>query len=209
MVLRLVIGEDNYLVREGVRRLLDDGPEVDTVGSAADAAELVRIVGELVPDVVLTDIRMPPTMSTDGITAALTIRAQHPGTGVVVLSQHADASYASALFAARTRSLAYLLKERVGDRDELVRALRTVSEGGSVVDRSSSTSSCPPDVGRAAHRCSYCPSVSSTCCARWPRAAPTQPSPVGCTSRSQPSASTWRRSSPSWGCRSPPASTVG
>lgn len=132
--MRLVIGEDNYLVREGVRRLLDDGPELHTVGTAASATELVTLVGELRPDVVLTDIRMPPTFSTDGITAALHIRAELPDIGVVVLSQHADASYASALFAAGTTGLAYLLKERVGDPDELVRALQAVSAGGSMVD---------------------------------------------------------------------------
>lgn len=134
MLLRLVIGEDNYLVREGIRRLLDDGTEVRTVATASSATELVALVGDLTPDVVLTDIRMPPTLSTDGIAAALHIRAQHPGTGVVVLSQHADASYASALFAEGTTGLAYLLKERVGDRNELVRALQAVHQGGSVVD---------------------------------------------------------------------------
>lgn len=131
---RLVIAEDNYLVREGVRRLLDDGPEFQTVATASSATELLTVVRTLTPDVVLTDIRMPPTQSTDGITAALHIRAEHPGIGVVVLSQHADASYASALFAAGTTGLAYLLKERVGDRQEIVRALQAVSEGGSVVD---------------------------------------------------------------------------
>lgn len=131
---RIVIGEDNYLVREGVRRLLDDGPEFHTVATASNATELVTLVGELNPDVVLTDIRMPPTFSTDGITAALRIRTEHPDIGVVVLSQHADASYASALFAAGTTGLAYLLKERVGDREELVRALQAVSVGGSMVD---------------------------------------------------------------------------
>ena len=82
----------------------------------------------------LTDIRMPPTFTTDGITAALQLRAEHPGVGVVALSQHADASYASALFAQGAAGLAYLLKDRVGDRAELVRALEAVHTGGSVVD---------------------------------------------------------------------------
>lgn len=134
MTLRLVIADDNYLVREGVRRLLDEGDEVATVGTAASAPELLQRVRELQPDVVLTDIRMPPSFTTDGITAALRLRAEHPSVGVVVLSQHADASYASALFAEGTSGLAYLLKDRVGDRDEVVRALRAVHEGGSVVD---------------------------------------------------------------------------
>ncbi|WP_346619743.1 response regulator transcription factor [Blastococcus montanus] len=134
MSLRLVLADDNYLVREGVRRLLDEGDEVTTVGTAASAPELLLRVRELLPDVVLTDIRMPPTFTTDGITAALRLRAEHPGVGVVVLSQHADASYASALFGQGTAGLAYLLKDRVGDRDELIRALEAVHTGGSVVD---------------------------------------------------------------------------
>jgi DNA-binding NarL/FixJ family response regulator len=134
MSLRLVIADDNYLVREGVRRLLDDGDEVATVGTAASAPELLLRVRDLRPDVVLTDIRMPPSFTTDGIAAALRVRAEHPAVGVVVLSQHADASYASALFAQGTGGLAYLLKDRVGDRDELIRALRAVHDGGSVVD---------------------------------------------------------------------------
>jgi DNA-binding NarL/FixJ family response regulator len=134
MRLRLVIADDNYLVREGLRRLLDEGEEVETVGTAASAPELLARVRELAPDVVLTDIRMPPSFTTDGIAASLRLRAEHPGVGVVALSQHADASYAAALFAEGTSGLAYLLKDRVGDRDELVRALRAVSEGGSVVD---------------------------------------------------------------------------
>ncbi|MHA6667427.1 response regulator [Homoserinimonas sp. A447] len=132
--MRLVIADDNFLVREGVRRLLDDGADVTTIGSAATATQLLDLVADLSPDVVLTDIRMPPGMAMDGIEAALRIREQHSRVGVVVLSQHADASYASALFANGTAGLAYLLKERVGDRAELVRALCAVCDGGSVVD---------------------------------------------------------------------------
>ncbi len=131
---RVVIADDNYLVREGVRRLLADGAEVEVVADAATATELVLRVREHRPDAVLTDIRMPPGNGMDGIVAAMEIRAEHPRTGVVVLSQHADASYAQALFRDGTAGLAYLLKERVGDRDELVRALTAVTEGGSAVD---------------------------------------------------------------------------
>jgi DNA-binding NarL/FixJ family response regulator len=134
VTLRLVLADDNFLVREGVRRLLEDGPEVEIVGTAASSPELLARVAEVRPDVVLTDIRMPPTQSRDGIAAALHIRADHPGIGVVVLSQHADPAYARELFADGTAGLAYLLKDRVGDRDELVRALQTVHTGGSVVD---------------------------------------------------------------------------
>lgn len=122
------------LVREGLRRLLGDGDEVRVLEVAGSADELLDLVDMHRPHAVLTDIRMPPGMATDGITAALTIRERHPSAGVVVLSQHADASYATTLFARGTTGLAYLLKERVGDRAELVRALRTVAEGGSVVD---------------------------------------------------------------------------
>lgn len=132
--LRVVLAEDNYLVREGVRRLLVDGAEIDVVGDAATAPELVQRVREVRPDAVLTDVRMPPHHAMDGIEAALLLRAELPDTGVVVLSQHADAAYAQALFRDGTGGLAYLLKERVGDRDELVRALTTVACGGSVVD---------------------------------------------------------------------------
>lgn len=132
--LRVVLADDNFLVREGVRRLLLDGDELDVVADAASAPELLHRVRQHRPDAVLTDIRMPPGHSTDGIDAARRIRAELPACGVVVLSQHADASYAQNLFSEGTAGLAYLLKERVGDRDELVRALRSVAEGGSVVE---------------------------------------------------------------------------
>ena len=132
--IRVVIADDNYLVRAGVRRLLVEGWEVDVVADAASAPELVAKVREHLPAAVLTDIRMPPHHRMDGIEAALALRAELPDVGVVVLSQHADASYAQALFRNGTAGLAYLLKERVGDRDELVRALATVAGGGSVVD---------------------------------------------------------------------------
>jgi DNA-binding NarL/FixJ family response regulator len=132
--LRVVIAEDNYLVREGVRRLLDDGDDVRVVADAASAPELLQQVREHRPNAVLTNIRMPPGQSMDGIDAALQVRLEMPEVGVVVLSQHADASYARALFRDGTAGLAYLLKERVGDRDELVRALTRVTSGGSVVD---------------------------------------------------------------------------
>lgn len=132
--LRVVVAEDNYLVREGIRRLLADGDDIDVVADAASAPELVQRVHEHRPDAVLTDIRMPPTQGMDGIEAAVQLRQDLPGTGVVVLSQHADAAYARALFRNGTAGLAYLLKERIGDRDELVRALRAVADEGSVVD---------------------------------------------------------------------------
>jgi DNA-binding NarL/FixJ family response regulator len=132
--LRVVIAEDNYLVREGIRRLLEDSGEIDVVACTGNSAELLDAVRRLSPDAVLTDIRMPPGHHMEGIEAARVIRAAHPETGVVVLSQHADQSYALALFANGSAGLGYLLKDRVGDLEDLVHALREVRAGGSVID---------------------------------------------------------------------------
>ncbi|MGR0319772.1 response regulator transcription factor [Agromyces sp. ZXT2-3] len=132
--LRVVIAEDNYLVREGVRRLLEDSGEVDVVASVGNGTELLDAVRRMSPDAVLTDIRMPPGHHMEGIEAAHAIRASSPDTGVVVLSQHADESYAFALFAGGSAGLGYLLKDRIGDLEDLVHALREVRAGGSVID---------------------------------------------------------------------------
>jgi DNA-binding NarL/FixJ family response regulator len=132
--LRVVIAEDNYLVREGTRRLLEDSGEVVVVAAVGTAEELLDAVGRLRPSAVLTDIRMPPGHHTEGIEAAHAIRAKHPQVGVVVLSQHADEAYAYQLLRNGTAGLAYLLKERVGELDELLRALREVVAGRSVID---------------------------------------------------------------------------
>jgi DNA-binding NarL/FixJ family response regulator len=120
--LRVVIAEDNYLVREGTRRLLEDSDQVEVVAAVGNADELLDAVRRLHPHVVLTDIRMPPGHHMEGIHAAHAIRSAHPDVGVVVLSQHADERYAFELLKNGTASLAYLLKERVGDLDELLRA---------------------------------------------------------------------------------------
>lgn len=132
--LSVLVAEDNYLVREGTVRLLEDGDEIEVVAAVPTAAELLTEVERHPVDAVLTDIRMPPGHGTEGIEAALLIRQRHPRTGVVVLSQHVDDAYAFQLFASGTSGLAYLLKERVGDREQLVRALQATAEGGSVVD---------------------------------------------------------------------------
>src|ERR671938_2189762 len=132
--LRAVIAEDNYLVREGTRRLLEDSGEVEVVAAVGTAEELLDTVERLRPQAVLTDIRMPPGHHTEGIQAAHAIRSKHPEVGVVVLSQHAEEAYAFQLFQHGTAGLAYLLKERVGDLDELLRALREVVAGRSVID---------------------------------------------------------------------------
>ena len=132
--LRIVMAEDNYLVREGTRRLLEDSGEIDVVAAVSNADELIDAVERMKPATVLTDIRMPPGHHLEGIEAARRIRAKHPEIGVVVLSQHSDELYAYELLKDGTTGLAYLLKERVGDLDELVRTLRVVAAGGSVID---------------------------------------------------------------------------
>jgi DNA-binding NarL/FixJ family response regulator len=132
--LRVVIAEDNYLVREGTRRLLEDSEAVEVAASVGTAEELIDAVERLEPDAVLTDIRMPPGHHMEGIEAAHAIRARHPDVGVVVLSQYANESYAFELLRNGTSGLAYLLKERIGDLEELLRALRQVVAGQSAID---------------------------------------------------------------------------
>ena len=133
-MVRVVFAEDNYLVREGTAALLNSSDEVDLIGTASALDELLTAVEELKPDVVLTDIRMPPTNTTEGIDAARGIRADHPDIGVVVLSQFAEEEYAYELLKDGAAGLGYLLKERVSNLDELVRALNEVAKGGSVLD---------------------------------------------------------------------------
>ena len=131
---RVILAEDNYLVREGTRQLLEIGGATQVLAAVGSATELLEAVDADPPDAVITDIRMPPSHSMEGIEAAHAIRARHPHVGVVVLSQHADDAYALALFADGTAGLAYLLKERVGDRTELLRAVTETAAGRSVVD---------------------------------------------------------------------------
>jgi len=130
----LVIGEDHYLVREGVRRLLESTAEVTILASCGDLPSLEAAVREHQPDVVLTDIRMPPTHMDEGIRLSEWLRRARPQTGVVVLSQYAEADYALALFDKGAARRAYLLKERVFELHQLVDAIRQVSRGGSVID---------------------------------------------------------------------------
>jgi len=134
MVLRVVLADDNYLVREGIAALLAEVEELDLVDSVADPQSLLKSVREHLPDAVLTDIRMPPTHTTEGIDAARQIRLDHPSIGVVVLSQYVEEDYALALLSDGVAGLGYLLKERVSDIEELVRALNDVANGGSALD---------------------------------------------------------------------------
>lgn len=131
---RVVIAEDHYLVREGTRRLLESSGTIKVADAVPDGRRLVAAVEQCHPDAVITDIRMPPGHHTEGIDAAHAIRAAHPDCGVVVLSQYANPLYAFELFRNGTDHLAYLLKDRVGDRDELVAAIAAVIAGRSVID---------------------------------------------------------------------------
>jgi len=132
--LRLVLAEDGELLRAGVVALLEGYDDVQVVAVATDYDELLAAADQLDPDVVLTDIRMPPTLTDEGIRAAGRLRETHPELGVVVLTQYADAEYALDLVGAGSQGRGYLLKERVANADELVAALREVAAGGSVID---------------------------------------------------------------------------
>jgi DNA-binding NarL/FixJ family response regulator len=134
MVLRVVFADDHYLVREGVSALLAEVDGIELVAVVADPEALIRSVADTSPDAVLTDIRMPPTYTGEGIEAAKRIRAGHPGVGVVVLSQYVEEDYAFELLTGGVGGMGYLLKERINDVDELVRALHEVARGGSVLD---------------------------------------------------------------------------
>lgn len=134
MPLRVVFADDNYLVREGVAALLHEGEDIDLVATVTNPTSLLGAVAELQPDAVLTDIRMPPTFTTEGIDAAKKIRVDFPRIGVVVLSHYVEEDYAFELLCDGVSGLGYLLKERVSEVDELVRALHDVARGGSALD---------------------------------------------------------------------------
>jgi DNA-binding NarL/FixJ family response regulator len=134
VAIRVVFAEDNYLLREGVTRLIEAQPDLELVGTCSHYDELLSTVDATSPDVVITDIRMPPTGRDEGIRAAERLRDSHPDTGVVVLSQYAEPGYALTLLERGARGRAYLLKERVSDVGQLVTAIREVARGGSVID---------------------------------------------------------------------------
>ena len=133
--IRVLLAEDSYVVREGVRALIETQDSVELVGTCGDLPSLMAAVEEQRPDVVLTDIRMPPSQTDEGVRAAQWMRRSHPGIGVVVLSQYVEADYAVRLFEQGSGGRAYLLKERIGDVEDLVEAIQQVHRGGSVVDR--------------------------------------------------------------------------
>jgi class 3 adenylate cyclase len=130
----VLLADDNLIVREGLRALLCATGDLDVVGVTGDFDQLIARADELRPDVIVTDIRMPPAFQSEGIDAARLIRKRHPGTGIVVLSQYDDPEYALALLSDGAAGYAYLLKDGVAEGDQLARAVRTVSSGGSVLD---------------------------------------------------------------------------
>lgn len=133
-MIRVVLGEDNVLLRAGLERLLEAAADVALAGSAGDLDALRELVEREAPDVVVTDIRMPPTNTDEGIRLAAGLRAERPEVGVVVLSQHDEPAYALALLEGGSDGRAYLLKERVSEVGELVHAVREVAAGRSVID---------------------------------------------------------------------------
>jgi DNA-binding NarL/FixJ family response regulator len=133
-VIRVVLADDSYLVREAITHVLSTVPGVELVATVTDGDALLAAVETERPDVVLTDIRMPPSGDDEGITVANRLRETHPGIGVVVISQYADPRYGLALLEGGSDGRAYLLKERLHDRTQLVAALEAVMDGGSIVD---------------------------------------------------------------------------
>lgn len=132
--IRIVLAEDNALLRAGVSKLVQAEPDLELVGTAGDLPGLLALVEDTTPDVVVTDIRMPPTGTDEGIQAAAQLRRTNPEIGVVVLSLYSNPAYALALLADGSSGRAYLLKERVSDVDDLLEAIRRVATGGSVID---------------------------------------------------------------------------
>ena len=133
-LITVVLADDNLIVRTGVRALLDREPDVEVLAEAADAPELLAAAEAHQPQVVVSDIRMPPTFQREGIDCAKEIRKRNPGTGVVILSQYADPEYAISLLADGAAGYAYLLKDRLAEGDQLVDAIRAVATGGTLLD---------------------------------------------------------------------------
>jgi DNA-binding NarL/FixJ family response regulator len=134
VAIRVVLAEDSFIARQGIEQMLATMPEVELVGSCGDLDELLEAVEREQPDVVLTDIRMPPTQTDEGIRLGAELRSTHPEVGVVVLSQHSEPAYALRLLDAGSDGRAYLLKERIHNRAELTAAIEAVAGGGSVID---------------------------------------------------------------------------
>jgi DNA-binding NarL/FixJ family response regulator len=134
VAIRVAVAEDSYIVREGIEQLLSGAGEVEVVASCEDLDSLLEAIDREAPDVVLTDIRMPPTNTDEGIQVAARLRAERPEIGVVVLSQYSEPGYVLRLLDSGSERRAYLLKERIHDRQELIAAIESVADGGAVID---------------------------------------------------------------------------
>jgi len=134
MAVRVVVAEDSFLVREGLQQLLESSPTVEVAAACGDVDSLLEAIEREHPDVVLTDIRMPPTRTDEGIRVASRLRDTHPDTGVIILSQYSEPAYVLDLLERGSDRRGYLLKERVRDRGQLVSAIDTVARGGSLID---------------------------------------------------------------------------
>ena len=165
--LRVLLADDNLIVRAGVRALLEAAGDIEVVGVAASYDELIEAAVALEPQVVVTDIRMPPMLTDEGIRAARVIRKHHPGTGIVILSQYDEPEYAIALLGEGAAGYAYLLKDRVADGDQLFRAVRAVGSGGSMLDPRIVDALATPIVQGSGLR-----ALSRNCCAWSPKAGP-------------------------------------
>ncbi len=198
MVLRVLVAEDNLLVREGIVKLLKACPDMEVIGSCSTYDDLLAATASDEPDVVLTDIRMPPTGTDEGIRAAMALRTSHPKVGVVVLSQYAEPAYAIALLEDGSDGRGYLLKERVSDAAQIVHALEEVARGGSVIDPIVVDALVQSRLRSRRHRSTASRPESAKCSRRWPRAATTRVSRPRSSSPNERWRNTSIRSSPSW-----------
>jgi DNA-binding NarL/FixJ family response regulator len=181
------LADDNLLVREGVRALLATEPDLEVVGTAADYDELIDGAEAAAPQVIVTDIRMPPAFQREGIDAAKQVRKRHPGTGVVVLSQYDDLEYAISLLREGSQGYAYLLKDRVDQGEQLAKAVRAVAVGGSMLDPAIAEALVTPVSDGPPRRRPRPPSRASS--SSWPsrpRLGPTAPC-AGCACSTRPS----------------------
>ena len=168
----VLVADDSVIIREGVRAMLAAEADLTVVGSADDYDSLVAGAESHEPQVIVSDIRMPPNFQREGIDACKEIRKRHPGTGVVILSQYDDPDYAISLLSEGAAGYAYLLKDRIAEGDQLARAIREVATGGSMLD--------PAIVGalvRPVQGSNELSPTTTTCCRWWPRASRSRPSP--------------------------------
>ena len=204
--MRVVLADDSMLLREGIARLLEEAG-MEVVAQSGDAEDLLRKVGAHKPDVAIVDVRMPPTHTDEGLRAAAEIRDRFPKTGVLVLSQYIEESYAMELLGSHTEGVGYMLKDRVSDLDRFVEGVKRVGEGGSVLDPEVvSRLLGPPPRGRPAGR--DLPARARRARADGRGALQPRDRRPSWSSPSAPSRSTSRASSTSSTCRRRPTTTA-